>query len=230
MKPEDLKPPFRWNERTVVLKDRVLYVPSHFDRYHEFQMPTWSDPSLFDNNHPIHMEYCSGNGAWIADKAQKNPAFNWVAVERKFDRVQKIWSKLKNFNLTNLLIICGEAYTVTSHYFPDETLAQVYINFPDPWPKNRHVKHRLMRDDFLQLLNQKMIKKGVFTLVTDDINYSEESIKILNRNANFQSFYPSPYYSHEFVTGNSTEYGTSYFDSLWRSKGKKIRYHQYVKD
>jgi tRNA (guanine-N7-)-methyltransferase len=149
MKPSDLKAPFAWNARKVILEDRILYAPTRCETYDDFHMPSWSDPLLFGNAQPVHVEYCSGNGAWITEKAQEFPEINWVAVEKKFMRVRKIWSKIKNLQLPNLIAACGEAYGVTRRYFPAGSVAQAYINFPDPWPKKRHAKNRLIRPVFV---------------------------------------------------------------------------------
>jgi tRNA (guanine-N7-)-methyltransferase len=83
MKPEDLKAPFTWNARKVMIEDRILYIPTRCETYDDFSFPGWSAPDLFGNDNPVHIEYCSGNGAWIAEKAVGNPNINWVAVEKK---------------------------------------------------------------------------------------------------------------------------------------------------
>jgi tRNA (guanine-N7-)-methyltransferase len=65
MRPSDLKVPFPWDERSVMIKDHIFYVPIRCQNLDEFKFPGWNDPELFGNNHPIQIEYCSGNGAWI---------------------------------------------------------------------------------------------------------------------------------------------------------------------
>jgi len=224
MKPEDLKSPFRWEQRRVLFQDRVLYVPDYYDRYDEFSFPGWDDPAFFGNHNPVNVEYCSGNGAWVAGKAAENPAINWVAVEQQFVRARKIWSKIKNHNLNNLIVICGEAATATSHYFTSESINEVYINFPDPWPKQRHAKNRLIRPSFIQDVWRILQKGKRWTFVTDDPDYSELLLEEMGSCAGFSSCYPAPHYVTDYPG-----YGTSYFDQLWREKGKLIRYHQFQK-
>ncbi len=225
MKPEDLKPPYAKEERRIFIHDRVWFLPN--DRLpppNEFVFPGWEHPDIFGNNHPVCIEYCSGNGAWIAGKAQANPHLNWVAVERKFDRVRKIWSKIKNLDLPNLFIICGEAHQATRTYFPECSAHDVYINFPDPWPKARHAKNRLIQAEFAQQLWRILQEGRSLTFVTDDPPYSEWLIEVMTAHKGFSSSYPSPYY-----TTDESCYGTSYFDQLWRSKGRTIRYHKFQK-
>ena len=87
MKPEELNPPFPRDDQRIVIQDRVWYVPERTRYPDEFVFPGWKHADLFGNDQPIVIEYCSGNGAWIASKAAANPHINWVAVEMKFDRV-----------------------------------------------------------------------------------------------------------------------------------------------
>jgi tRNA (guanine-N7-)-methyltransferase len=225
MKPEDLIPPFPKKERKIVMHDRVWYMPDQQLAQNKFDFPGWEHPDFFGNQQPVCIEYCSGNGSWIADQAKANPGLNWVAVEKKFMRVQKIWSKIKNFQLNNLIVICGEAYQATHTYFPSACISEAFINFPDPWPKKRHAKHRLIQPLFVQELSRIMQKQKTLTFVTDDPDYSQEVISVFLSNLSFSSYYPSPHYTLE-----EDSYGTtSYFEELWRSKGKNIRYHRFIK-
>ncbi|KAF3362024.1 tRNA (guanine-N(7)-)-methyltransferase [Chlamydiales bacterium STE3] len=224
MKPEDLKRPFKWDARCPLLKDGVFYVPERFSDYVSFSFPDWQDATLFGNNHPVKIEYCSGNGAWIADCSLKDPSCNWVAIEKRFDRVRKIWSKRKNLKLNNLLAVSGLGYTVTKHYFKDSSVDEIFINFPDPWPKTRHAKHRIVQPLFIQEMWRILKKNGKVTIVTDDEDYSQIIIEEMRGFDGFSSQFSAPYYKTDLPG-----YGTSYFEELWRSKGKLIRYHQFLK-
>lgn len=223
MKPEDLKTPFTWLERRILIQDRIWYVP--FGCHEPFQFPGWHHPDLFGNYQPVNIEYCSGNGAWIAARAAEDPTRNWVAVEKKFLRARKIWSKIKKLNLNNLIVVCGEAQHVTMRFFPEESVNEVYINFPDPWPKRRHAKYRLMQPEFVKEQLRILKAEGSLDFVTDDSDYSTWTVKVmLQPNTGFISHHPDPHY----ITGD-IGYGSSYFDRLWRDQGKEIRYHRFCK-
>lgn len=226
MRPADLIPPCSREERRILISDRVWYIPTVESKQDNlFVFPGWNHPDLFGNDNPVVIEYCSGNGDWIAKNAFDNPSINWVAVERKFDRVRKIWSKIKNHGLKNLVVICGEALRSTKLFFPDASVNDIYINFPDPWPKTRHAKNRLIQQEFLNEL-QRILKAGqVLTFVTDDPNYSEWTINAVHKHGGFTSTYPSPFY-----VSDESSYGSSYFDQLWRAKGRSIRYHRFIKN
>ena len=224
MKPKNLKYPFSWEERRILVQDRVWYVPEHYNDHTAFQFPGWNHPDIFGNDQPICVEYCSGNGTWIAEKAAANPKSNWVAVEKRFERVRKIWSKVKNLRLNNLFVISAEGHSVTSHYFPEASVHEIYINFPDPWPKKRHAKHRIIKLPFVEELYRILKVEGAVTVVTDDVNYSSEVIDVFSKLDGLKSLHQEPFYRTDLE-----DYGTSYFDRLWRGKGKEIRYHQYQK-
>lgn len=218
MRPQDLKWPFSEGQREVLLRDSILHIPVDATKQN------LDIASLFTERNPIKVEYCSGNGAWIAAKAIQEPNVNWLAVEIKFSRIRRIWAKIKNHQLTNLLGVHAEALHVSRLYFPDEMVSEFFINFPDPWPKRRHAQHRLIQLEFLKEIKRILIPEGTITFVTDDVQYSNWTIETFLASEEFESVYPFPYY----VT-DRTDYGASYFEELWRLKGRAIRYHQFAK-
>lgn len=224
MKPSDLKVVVPWQERRPYIADRILHVPKYYHSHHEFQFPGWQDASLFGNANPVCVEYCAGNGDWIVEKARSHPCRNWVAVEKQFDRVRKIWSKLKNTNLFNLIVVCGEAMTFTHHYLAEASIEEVFINFPDPWPKTKHQKHRLMNTSFIKELYRVLQPEKQVTFVTDDSNYLASTVNAFVSHSPFKPLFPLPHF-----TACPPEYGASWFESLWREQGRLIYYTQFGK-
>lgn len=223
MKPQDVKYPFIDCNKEIAVIDRIWYVPESVN-LDTFQFPGWESSQLFGNNNPVKIEYCSGNGAWIADKAKTESTTNWLAVELRFDRVRKIRAKITNLSLPNLLPVCGEAYRTTKHYFPDQSVSEIFINFPDPWPKRRHERHRLFQPAFIEEIKRILLPNGFVMVVTDDPTYSGQLIKVFNQNSGFKSRYPEPYYVTHYEG-----YGSSYFNDLWDDQGKTIYYHIFEK-
>ena len=170
------------------------------------------------------MEYCSGNGDWVVAQAQSDPTRNWIAVEKRLDRVGKIWAKLKKHQLKNLLIVCGEAYTFTHYYLPASATEGVFIHFPDPWPKACHSKHRLLQGPFLDELSRVLVPgKGVI-FVSDDLRYLTSTVDVFQGHPHFESTFPAPYFRTEEAC-----YGGSWFENLWRQKGRQIHLTHFVK-
>jgi tRNA (guanine-N7-)-methyltransferase len=221
MRPNHLVYPFKDPaSKAIFVQDRVWYVPWNDVDTATYTFPGWNAPEFFGNDQPVKVEYCSGNGTWIAAQAQQNPKVNWVAVERKFDRARRVWSKIHNLQLSNLMVIYGEALQVTSAYFPASSLAGVYVNFPDPWPKRHHERHRLIAAPFVEQIARCLNDDAIAMMVTDDVPYSEAMIATFGAEPTFKPVLPHPYYTEEW-----DNYGSSYFENLWRSKGCAIRYH-----
>lgn len=224
MKPKDLKFPFSWDERKPIIFENILFVPQYYANHQEWGFINWHSPQIFKNQAPIHIEYCSGNGCWLIEKAKSHPEINWISVEKKFERVRKIWSKMRNFNLSNILIVCGEAHTFTKNYVADASFQKVYINFPDPWPKEKHAKNRLLQDSFLTELGKKSTLQAETIVATDHLDYVHQIVSAVSLNENWNFSLKSPFYTNHWK-----DYGSSYFEQLWKEKGKQIYYLPFFK-
>lgn len=224
MKRTQLAFPFKTEERYVFIENKIWYIPEHCFEGTDFYFPGWSSPSFFGNDQPICLEYCSGNGAWITAKAKENPHLNWVAVELKFSRAKKIWSAMQRLCLENLLVVCGEGLQLTRQFLAASSIQEVYVNFPDPWPKRKHAVHRIIQSPFIKEMGRILKNEGKMTLVTDDLTYSSQMIEVVRSHPIFQSLVGESYYTTDYP-----DYGASYFADLWKSKGKNIYYHRFVK-
>lgn len=224
MKPKDLKFPFSWDERKPVIVENVLFVPQYYMNHRDWGFLNWYNPEVFKRQAPIHIEYCSGNGCWLVEKARNHPEINWIAVEKKFERVRKIWSKMRNLHLSNVLIVCGEALTFTQNYVADASFQRVYINFPDPWPKEKHTKNRLLQEHFLTELSKKSTSATQTIVATDHFDYVNQIISTVKSNEKWDFSLKSPFYTNHW-----DNYGSSYFERLWRAKGKQVYYLPFFK-
>lgn len=223
MKPKNLKFPFDWESRTPLLQDDVLYVPKYYEDH-----DLWPKEELlgayFSRFISISIEYCAGNGTWIAEKAKENPNVLWIAVDKRFDRVRKIWAKKHNLALDNLFIVCGDAFTFTKYYLPSSIVDEIFVNFPDPWPKVRHAKHRVLQNCFVQEMARVSKDNGEAVWVTDDVPYSLQILEEMLKENIWEPSFSSPFYTTTWPT-----YGTSYFESLWKDQGREIRYMKFSK-
>lgn len=219
MRPKHLKFPFAWEERKPCVHEGILIVPKYYTQHRQWQ----EIEALFPKEKEIMVEFCSGNGDWVIEKAKKNPQQYWIAVEMLFERVRKIWSKKHNYKISNLLIICGEALTFTKYYLPKECIQEAYVNFPDPWPKRRQAKHRLIQAPFIEELTRVMKWGSKVTFVTDDPCYSMQMIETMFHFPKWESCFKNPYYTHTLEN-----YGSSWFETLWRKKGRNFYYMQFI--
>ena len=223
-KPQDLKLPFAFEKRQAIIFDRLWYVPAKVDSPN-FSFPGFGDSTLFGNDQPLFIEYCSGNGSWILEKAKLNPTNNYLAVEMSFERARKIWAKIHNMKLTNLVVAWAEGLELTQKYIPHSCVSGIYINFPDPWPKRRHAKYRIINQPFLQEMHRILKPESCITTVTDHEDYSKIMIKEFISHKGFQSLIEAPYFEEP-----KPDYGSSFFEELFKSKGKTIRLHSFAKD
>ncbi|MBU6148867.1 MAG: tRNA (guanosine(46)-N7)-methyltransferase TrmB [Verrucomicrobia bacterium] len=215
MKPKDLNYPFSFENRQLLTRDFVFYLPPYLDCYSGF------DAQLPLGSKPVFVEFCSGNGEWIIDKALKNPEIQFIAVEKMFLRVKKIFSKRENLEIKNLFIVCGDINLLLEHFLPKECVDTLAINFPDPWPKERHIKHRLFHKNFVEKVEGVLKEGGDLFLVTDDNGFSEWVKNAMNSSI-LSSHKPD-------LLEPIDSYGSSFFLRLWESKGKEIFYHHYKK-
>lgn len=217
MKPKDL--PFTiksFDTRKPSFSDGVLTIPPFYTEHHKDLFPEYLEK--LDSFDTIHLEICSGNGEWIAERAMKNPEILYIAVEKKFMRIRKIWSKMKNKGLNNLIVVSGMGEDFLDHYLEKESIDQVFINFPDPWPKKRHAKHRIIKPSFLPPISNILKKNGLITVTTDWKDYSDEIISVFKESQNFENIYPE----NGFVECDES-YGGSYFKRLWTDLGRTNR-------
>lgn len=175
-------------------------------------------PQVIDKNRRVALEYCSGNGEWILSKASSMKEVQWIGVEMRYDRMKKIWKKKHDQKLDNLYLIFGEAYLSTKHFIKECSIDEIYINFPDPWPKRRHAKNRLIQPRFLEELFRILKPMGKIIFVTDDKEYADETASCFNQDT-------------RFIQSDSTceNYGSSFFHRLWLEKGKTIYYLTFEK-
>ncbi len=222
MRPKDLKAPFDFKEkeRIPLIQEGVFYIPSYAQDGQTFVFPSLK--TLFKNSYPIYIECCSGNGEWAIEKAQTYPQINWITIEMRFNRVRKIYSKRFNLQIKNLFIVCGRAEIFIKKYLLSNCIDAFYVNFPDPWPKRKHEKYRLIQKPFIQELSRVMKPRKIFHLVSDAFQYIKQIEKEMGEIQNFKKWdIEKPFGNH---------YGNSYFERLWLSKKRKIYSLTYLND
>lgn len=140
----------------------------------------WRD--LFGNNNPIYIEIGMGKGKFIIDNAIKNPNINYIGIE-KFSSVlvRAIERKEANENdLSNLVFLRFDAEYI-EEVFEKEEVDRIYLNFSDPWPKDRHAKRRLTSKEYFKRYDNILSKEGKVIFKTDNkdlFNFSLEQIEI----------------------------------------------------
>lgn len=131
----------------------------------EKQKGNWQQ--VFGNNHPIHIEIGMGKGRFICDMAKAHPDINYIGIEKYSSVLLRAIQKMEEEPLTNLLFIRMDAESIDDVFAGDE-VDRIYLNFSDPWPKDRHAKRRLPSKEFLTRYDRFLKKEGVLEFKTDN--------------------------------------------------------------
>lgn len=123
--------------------------------------------ALFQNEKPIHIEIGMGKGKFIYEMARRNPEINYIGIEKYSSVLLRAVQKMEAEPLPNLKFIRMDAEEITDVFAKGE-VEKIYLNFSDPWPKDRHAKRRLPSKEFLNRYNQFLIKDGYLEFKTDN--------------------------------------------------------------
>lgn len=135
---------------------------------------------IFGRNAPKILEIGSGMGEATATIAKQHPQNDYLAIEVHTPGIGSLLSQINLLELTNLRIIQHDAVEVLQRMLPAESLDGVHIFFPDPWPKARHHKRRLIQPVFASLLCKHLKSGGYLHVATDWKDYAEQILFVLN--------------------------------------------------
>lgn len=141
--------------------------------------------AVFVRTAPMIVEIGFGNGESLAEMAKKHPEQNFLGIEVHRPGIGHLMLLLDRDGVTNVRIFCHDAVDILQHQIADASLAGVHLFFPDPWPKKKHHKRRIVSLEFCQLIAKKLQPGGYFHAATDWQNYAENMLKVLSSATNF---------------------------------------------
>ncbi len=151
---------------------------------------------LFGRKAEKHLEIGFGNGNSLIDMAMSNPEHDYLGIDVYTSGIGHLLIKIEENQLTNIRIINTDAVEVLTNNLTSACLDAVYLFFPDPWPKKRHHKRRLIQPDFINLLAKRIKPNGNFHLATDWENYAQHMLSVLESSLEFtnhtNTFFPRP--------------------------------------
>ena len=124
---------------------------------------------LFGRVAPVHIDLGCGDGSFLRLLAAERPDTDFLGIERLLRRVRS--SSRKAADLPNVRIIRSETMFVLQHLLPADSIESFYLLFPDPWPKRRHHRRRIVTPGFLSAINDCLIENGSIFIATDDDDY-----------------------------------------------------------
>lgn len=134
----------------------------------------WAE--VFGNDYPIHIEVGMGKGQFIIEMARRNPEVNYIGIEKYSSVLVRAVEKLEDFEQSNLRLIRMDAENIEEVFDKDE-VDRIYLNFSDPWPKDRHAKRRLTSTRFLERYNNILTPEGRVMFKTDNKDLFDFSLE-----------------------------------------------------
>jgi len=150
---------------------------------------------LFQREAPVVLEIGFGMGDSFIAQAASNPEQHFLGIEVHTPGVAKVIQDIETNALTNVRLIEGDAVPVLSQHLPPNSIDKIQVFFPDPWPKKRHHKRRLVNAAFLNLAHRVLKQNGVLHLATDWQAYADEMLQVLQSDARFINSSPEQGFS-----------------------------------
>jgi tRNA (guanine-N7-)-methyltransferase len=153
----------------------------------EFAPETLEPRALYGRDAPRILEIGFGNGENLAALARAHPEQDFLGIEVHRPGVGRLLRALESQQLTNVRLICHDAVEVLARQIASQWLQEILIFFPDPWPKKRHHKRRLLQPAFVQQLAERLVPGGVLRIATDWQPYALEMLATLAAVAQLQN-------------------------------------------
>ena len=168
-----------------------------------------------DQKVPLELEIGSGKGLFLRNAAAANPGHDFVGIEVAPNYAAYSAHRLAVQGLTNARMICGDAARFLAEFVPEASLEAVHVYFPDPWWKQKHRKRRIMREEVLLLVHQRLTPGGKLHFWTDVKEYFDITLKLIAARATKAPF-DGPHLHPE------EEESRTHFERRTRLNGKPV--------
>jgi tRNA (guanine-N7-)-methyltransferase len=163
---------------------------------------------IFERTAPVHIDLGCGDGSFVCALAQRMPDKNFLGIERLLNRIRS--SARRAAALDNVRLLLMESFYAVRYLLPTESVERFYLLFPDPWPKRRHHRRRIITPEFLDSIHAALEKNGSIYIATDDVDYFGRIKKIAESNSGFA------------IDDVDVDLPQSKFERIFRGKGAPI--------
>ncbi len=170
---------------------------------------------------PLIVEIGFGRGEFLRALAEGAPERAHLGVELSFKRVLKMARRIAKTEEPNLRLFCGTGEQAVRELLDPETVERFWINFPDPWPKKRHHKNRLLQAPLVRQLVHRLVPGGELEIATDHVEYAEAVDEVLRREPLLENALDVPF--RRDVPGRMH---TAY-EAEWRAEGRQLHFWSY---
>lgn len=167
--------------------------------------------ALFGNDNPVILEIGSGKGRFVVETATERPDRNLLAVEKSLHYHRVIVDRLTRRKLTNVRAINFDAFPVLEKMLPDGSISEIHVYFPDPWPRKKQQKRRIIRAEVLEQMKRVLTDEGWGIYVTDHREYFEAAAPVVE----------SVFRSERRIPGPGDPPRTNY-EAKYRAEGRDI--------
>jgi tRNA (guanine-N7-)-methyltransferase len=147
---------------------------------------------LFGNDRPVILEIGSGKGRFLINTAMERPDVNLIGIEKSLHYHRVIHERIARRHLTNVRLINHDAFLVLRDMIPDASLAEIHVYFPDPWPRKKERKRRIIRPEALQEFRRVLADGGWGIYVTDHQEYFEAAAPLVEAEFRGERRVPGP--------------------------------------
>lgn len=147
---------------------------------------------VFGNGHPVVLEIGSGKGRFLISSATEQPDTNFIGIEKSLHYHRLIRERVRKRSLKNVRLVNHDAFLVLRDMIPDTSLREVHIYFPDPWPRKKEQKRRIIRPEVLHELRRVLVDGGSGIYVTDHKEYFEAAAPLLPEFFRTETRVPGP--------------------------------------
>jgi tRNA (guanine-N7-)-methyltransferase len=141
--------------------------------------------AIYGRNAPIEIDLGCGDGSFLVEIAAANPETDFLGIERLLGRVGSARRKIAERGLANARVLLVETSYAVERMLPANSVAQFYLMFPDPWPKRRHWRRRVVTEDFLASIHRALVPDGVLRIATDQVDYFREIERLADESMRF---------------------------------------------
>jgi tRNA (guanine-N7-)-methyltransferase len=166
---------------------------------------------LFGNSNPLVVEIGSGKGRFLIATAAEQPERNFIGIEKSLHYHRVIHERVSKRALRNVRLINHDAFPVLQKMFPDASVAEVHIYFPDPWPRRREQKRRIIRAEALAEIRRVLVDGGSGIYVTDHREYFDVAAPLI-----------AQFFRSEMRIPGPTDLPRTNYEAKYRAEGREI--------
>lgn len=188
---------------------------------YEYGVDSLFEPE-YTRPYSLVVEIGFGRGEFLLEIAAKNPELAFLGVEVSWKRVLKTARKVARAELENVRLVAGKGEAIVGDCLAPGSVAEIWVNFSDPWPKAAHAHRRIFQPDFARAVAEVLEPGGVFHVATDDALYAEQIDEVLSGEALLENTFAPQKFLREVPGRIATSYELD-----WKAEGRSIQFFDY---